>query len=322
MTNVLAYIEITNSGVLQSGAESLIAAASGLGEPVAVISVRPGEGEDLVVQLGSFGAAHVFLVESDSVGSALTTPQVTALAVANAALMPSAILLGNSVESREIAARLAVRVGAGILIGAADVQRQGANIIASQSAFGGDYTVRAAVEGGLTVATIGQSSAGELAPVTPVLTKVRDEGPAGAAAAIESWGEPAEHGARPDLNGARRVVAGGRGLGSKENFALVEQLADALGAAVGASRAAVDAGFVTKGAQVGQTGSSVSPELYVALAISGAIQHRAGMQTAKTVVAIDKNADAPIFEIADFGIVGDIFSIVPQLIAGLEAKAT
>ncbi len=319
MTNVLVLIELSSAGEVRPTAPELIAAAARLGTPVAVIATKPGAGAAVAETLGSFGAAQVYVGESDAVGTSLVSPQVEALASAIAALEPSAIVVGNSIDSRDVAGRVAARTGAAIVMDAVDLKSDGGKVVATHSIFGGAYTVESTVGGPLAIVVMRQGSVEErAAATTAAVTTVAVE--ASAASAVIDSVDAAVASGRPGLRGATRVVSGGRGLGSAEKFVLVEQLADSLGAAVGASRAAVDAGYVPQAMQVGQTGTTVSPQLYVALGISGAIQHRAGMQTAKTIVVINKDADAPLFEIADFGIVGDVFTVVPQLIDAIEAR--
>jgi electron transfer flavoprotein alpha subunit len=227
------------------------------------------------------------------------------------------VLLAASADGKEIAGRLAARLGAGLLVDVVEVKEGGKGI---HSIIGGAFTVEAEVTGDTPVITV-RPGAVEAEPTGGAGEVVNVEVPAQAENATKiTKREPAVAGDRPELTEATVVVSGGRGVGSAENFSVVEELADSLGAAVGASRAAVDSGYYPGQFQVGQTGKTVSPQLYIALGISGAIQHRAGMQTSKTIIAVNKDEEAPIFEIADLGIVGDLFKVTPQLTEAVKAR--
>jgi electron transfer flavoprotein alpha subunit len=309
MAEVLVLVDAVD-GTVKKATFELLTAAKALGEPSAVVVGAPGTASALKEQLGEYGAAKVYVAESDDIAGYSVAPKAAALAAVAKQASPAAILLSSGPENKEIAARLAIKLESGVIYDAVDLSGD----TATQQIFGAAITVQSKVTKGTPIITVRPNSfapeqSSGAAEEVPVDVELSD---ADKKAKITDTVVEAK-GSRPQLADASVVVSGGRGIGKAENFDLIEKLADSLGAAVGASRAVVDAGWVDHQMQVGQTGVTVSPQLYVAVGISGAIQHRAGMQTSKTIVAINKDPEAPIFELADFGVVGDLFQVAPQL---------
>jgi electron transfer flavoprotein alpha subunit len=313
MAEVLVLAEHSGGEVKKVTCELLTTAAR-LGEP-AVVWTGPGADAGRE-RLAEFGAARVYVADSAEFGEYVVAPKAELLAQLVAEKSPAAVLIAGTAEGKEVAGRLAVKTNSGVATDAVDVTAgpDGAPV-AAHANFGGAITVHSAVRKGTPVIAVRPNAvAAEPAPgpaeIIPVSVTLSDA----AKSARITERVAAERTERPGLTEAEIVVSGGRGTGSPEGFKIIEQLADALGAAVGASRAVTDAGWYPHQFQVGQTGKTVSPQLYVAVGISGAIQHRAGMQTSKTIIAVNKDSEAPIFEIADYGIVGDLFEVVPQLL--------
>ncbi|RBY87176.1 electron transfer flavoprotein subunit alpha/FixB family protein [Blastococcus sp. TBT05-19] len=314
---VLAELNPAGGGVRKTTLEALTAARA-LGEPSAVVLGAPGTAAGVRDQLAEYGAATVYVAESDDIDAYLVAPKAEVLAQLVGEKSPAAVVIPSSPEGKEIAARLAIKTGSGFLT---DVTEIAADGTATQAAFAGATIVHSQVTVGTPIYTLrGNSVTPEPAPAAgaeqPVSVAVSDA--AKQVKVVERVVE--QKSSRPELTEASIVVSGGRGVASAENFSIIEGLADSLGAAVGASRAAVDSGFYPHSFQVGQTGKTVSPNLYVAVGISGAIQHRAGMQTSKTIVAINKDPEAPIFELADFGVIGDLNTVVPAATEQINAR--
>ncbi len=307
MTEILVLVDHINGAVRKTTAE-LLTLARRLGEPSAVFL---GAGiESARDALSKYGADKIYTVDDDALVDYLVAPKAEALAQLVEQVRPAATLIASSPEGKEVAARLAIKTSSGLITDAVDVAQGASGPVTTQSVFAGNYSVTAQVTQGRPIITVKPNSVTPQESQGAVVEKsfeVEVSAAAKSARIVERL--PREATGRPELTEAAIVVSGGRGTGG--NFGPVEEFADALGAAVGASRAAVDSGWYPHAYQVGQTGKTVSPQLYVATGISGAIQHRAGMQTSKTIVAINKDDGAPIFELVDFGVVGDLHAVLP-----------
>jgi electron transfer flavoprotein alpha subunit len=312
MSSVIFLVDHSGGKIAKASSE-LATFAKNIGESIAVVfAANPGE---IVAQLNNLPVDKVITASGDwdKFGVAAIAD---GLAQIIADKKPNAFLITSSANGKEIAARVAVKTNSGIITDAVGVDK---DLITTQSVFGGSTTVHSAVTTGIPIITLRANSIEPIAATSnPAVEEFAVNISDSAKLATISSATAAVKGGRPELTEASIVVSGGRGTNG--DFKPVEALADALGAAVGASRAATDAGWYPHSHQVGQTGKTVSPQLYVAAGISGAIQHRAGMQTSKTIVAINKDPEAPILEIADFAVIGDLFNVLPQATEKIKAR--
>jgi electron transfer flavoprotein alpha subunit len=327
MAEVLVLAEHDGGEVKKVTAE-LLTLARRFGE-ASVVWTGAGADEGRA-RLAEFGAARVYVADDPAVTDFVVAPAAALLAQLISEKAPSLVLIAGTAQGKEIAGRLAVKTDSGVLTDAVDVVAgpDGAPV-AEQSIFGGSTVVHSRVKRGTPIVAVRpnavspspEAGAAQLEPVSlPAAGSSPSHTAADGSAARITERVVAERGERPELTEASIVVSGGRGTGSAEGFGIIEQLADTLGAAVGASRAVTDAGWYPHQFQVGQTGKTVSPQLYMAIGISGAIQHRAGMQTSKTIIAVNKDPEAPIFELADFGVVGDLFKVLPPLMEEIAKR--
>ncbi len=316
MSEVLVLAEHHESEIRKVTFE-LVTAARALGTPV-VLWLGPGCGDAAIAALGSYGASKILIADSTDVSDHPVVPGAEIVAHLIDSIQPAAVLVASSADGKEIAARSAIKSGCGIITDAVEIATDGT---VTQSVFGGSTIVHSKVTHGIPIITVRPNSISATeSPASAVVENISIGITDSAKLVSVTKRSVVEKGARPELAEADVVVSGGRGVGGAEGFGVIEALADSLNAAVGASRAATDAGWYPHQFQVGQTGKTVSPSLYIANGISGAIQHRAGMQTSKVVIVVNKDSEAPIFELADYGVVGDLFTVVPQLTAEIGRR--
>jgi electron transfer flavoprotein alpha subunit len=311
--SVLVFLE-HHGDELQKGSLGVLAKAASLGDGD-VAALIAGEGaKSLAAEAGKYGAAKVWACEDGEVAQPLPQPRVDVLAQAVEEGGYDTVLFANSVLAADVAAGLAARLDAGLNWDLVDVELKDGELVGKRPELQDSVFAEVGWSGAprLALFRAGSFDAQETGGGEPEIVDVSPSY-AGHSTAVQLVGQDAEESSGPSIEDADVIVAGGRGLGAPDNFTLAEELAKALGGAVGATRAVVDAGWYPYSAQIGQTGKTVSPKLYVALGISGAIQHKVGMQSSGTIVAINKDPNAPIFEFSDLGVVGDVHEIVPKL---------
>jgi electron transfer flavoprotein alpha subunit len=325
MSELLVLIDHADGAPRKVSLQMLSAATGLAGDAgVTVSAVWLGPGADGAADtLGAHGATKLYHWDSEDAHGYVTVPQVEALEAAIEASGAEVVLFSSSNHVKDVAARLGIRADGGVITDVTGLRFEDGGFVATKEVFGGDLITTSKVADG-KLALLGvasnafpvEESGGGAPEVVALDVSLSDAAKGATVVSVEKQGSSD----RPDIGDAAVVVAGGRGLGKEDGFELMEQLADVLGAGVGASRAATDAGWYPHRFQIGQTGRTISPTLYVGSGISGAIQHRAGMQTSQNIVAINKDAEAPIFQIADFGVVGDLYDVVPKLIEELQAR--